>query len=265
MDYKCALFDGTFEGFLNIVYDYYYEKNFPDFIDVDGCYQTRLMTEYYYVYSDAEKSERVMNGLHKKASTRIFNIVYNAFYAEEFEDRFLDIFNFIILSFKIGAKAEEHLTTDFVRNTLKYYKRVSSELLRQIEFCRFAETRQGVFYCPISPRNDILKFVCGFFVDRFYSMNFVIHDTKRNIAGIYDQSECVIVDTPQNAEIVYSENERRYQEYWFEFYNSATNDLRINSDHQRAMLPKYFRKNMTEFNFPLDKYNMENKNLPKKI
>jgi len=242
-----SLFDGSFEGFLCIVYQFYYNKITPILIQREDRAQLTLNDEIYRVDTDSTHATRVFKGIKNKISEEAANRVYYAFLSGE-ADKYMTIFRYILLGFTVGHMVDSHLKEDCVRAVHKLAGHVGREAHLLNGFCRFAETGNGIMYCEITPKNDVLPMVADHFSQRLMNLKWVIHDKSRNQAAIYDGDSYVIADVPSNIAINYAEGEDEIQELWVTFFKSLSIKARENPKLQRQLLPLYFRKNMTEFN-----------------
>ncbi|MCL2286493.1 MAG: TIGR03915 family putative DNA repair protein [Firmicutes bacterium] len=240
-------FDGSFDGYLCIIYAYYYEKILPLVIQDEYQSQLTLDSEIYFVDTDSDKAARVLKGIREKVSDDAARYVYNAFLSGE-DDKYMPIFHYILLGFSVGHMVNSHLKEDCVRRVHKLARHVGRETHLLLGFCRFAEADNGVYYCVITPKNDVLAMVAEHFTQRFMNQAWVIHDKSRNQAAIYDGNTLVITAVPKNATVNYAEGERETQKLWSTFFNVLAIEARKNPKLQRQLLPLYFRKNMTEFN-----------------
>lgn len=242
-----ATFDGTFEGFLCVVYAVYYEKISPASIQPEGFEQLSLDAAPRYIETDEAKATRVYNAIRKKISEEAADYVYNAVHSAE-ENRFTSILNYIRLGFSVGHMVDSHLHEDFVRHVHKMSKHVGREAHLLNGFCRFVETKQNAYYCKITPKNDVLPMLAVHFSQRLMNQAWVIHDKSRNKAAIYDGNSYVITTVPASeATVSFAEGEAETQELWVTFFNTLAIKERKNAKLQRQLLPLYFRKNMTEF------------------
>jgi probable DNA metabolism protein len=241
------LFDGSFEGFLCVVYVVYYEKIEPVSIQVQGFEQLALDTVPYYIETDLQKSTRVFNAIYEKISEEAAEYVYNAFHSAE-DGRFMSLLKYLRLGFSVGHMVDSHLHEDFVRDVQKMSKYVCREAHLLHGFCRFVETAQNVYYCDVTPKNDVLIMLATHFEKRMMNQAWIIHDKTRNKAAIYDGNSYVITAVPaSDAAVPLAEGEAETQELWVTFFNTIAIDERRNPKLQRQLVPLYFRKNMTEF------------------
>ena len=114
-------------------------------------------------------------------------------------------------------------------------------------FLRFTETHEGVLYAPYSPDNDITDLLMPHFAKRFNGEKFVIHDVKRNIAGIYNREEW-ITGYAGEAEIRLSESENFFKNLWKKYYNCVTIAERPHIKQMKGYMPVRYWKFMPEKN-----------------
>ena len=239
-------FDGSYEGFLCVVYAYYYDWIAPLSIQAEDDYQQVLDADEYYVATDFQKAARVQAGIRRKISAQAENYLTYAFLASG-EARYMDMFRYVLLGFNTGAGVDSHLQKDYVLGVHKRARYVGREAHLLSGFCRFAETNQGVFYCDISPVNNVLPILAEHFQDRMMNQAWIIHDKKRHQAAIYNSSQYMIGDVPKLAQVEYSSKEQQIQDMWRAFFSAVTIKERTNKTLQRNLLPLHFRKFMTEF------------------
>ncbi|MDR1664362.1 MAG: TIGR03915 family putative DNA repair protein [Clostridiales bacterium] len=241
-----VLFDGSLDGLLCAVYAYYYDKILPLSIQTEDEYQPMLGAENYFVASDPEKAKRVWEGIRKKISPGAAYNVYTAFLSGEVE-KHMAIFKYIVLGFKRGASVDNRLQEDCVLRVHKLARMTGYEAHMLSGFCRFAETKQGAYYCAISPKHRVLQLLAEHFRDRFMNHAWVIHDKKRGEAAVYDGNDYVIVDAPKDAAVEYSDDETRARDMWAAFFSTIAIKERVNKNAQRRHAALYFRANMLEF------------------
>jgi probable DNA metabolism protein len=240
------VFDGSFDGFLCIIHAFYYDKIQPLFIQTEERYQQTLDAEPYYIAADEKKAVRVMTGFRKKVSEEAAHRLCNAALSGE-ADIHMDMFKYVILGFTMGAEVDSFLQNDAVRRVHKLAKRVGSETHLLSGFCRFAETKQGVYYCTITPKNYVLVPLAEHFCDRFMNHPWIIHDKKHGLAAVYNGEEYIIAEAPPEAGVVLSDEEEQVQDLWTTFFETITIKERASYKRQRRVLPLYFRKNILEF------------------
>ena len=238
------VFDGSFDGFLCVVYEVYYKKITPVCIQTEA--QITLADNPVSVNTDLSRAERVFSAIKEKISRDAATRVYYAFLSYE-PERFMAILQYIRLGFSVGHMVDSHLHEDCVSFVRKMASHAGKEAHLLLGFCRFAQTKQGVLYCQITPKNDVLALVANHFSRRLMNETWMIHDKNRDQAAVYDGNGFIITQVPKDANIDYADGEEEVQEKWVAFFNSIAIESRTNKNLQRQMLPLYFRKNMTEF------------------
>ena len=240
------LFDGSLEGFLCILHAYYYQHVSPLVIQLEDHHQPTLETEEFYVQTDYDTANRVMQAIRDRISFQAEHNITYAFLAHD-DDRFMAIFNYLLLGFKVGEKVDNHLQQDCVLRVRKLARQVGREGHLLKGFSRFSKTADKIYYCSIQPNNYVLPILAEHFSDRMMNQAWIIHDKNRGKAAVYNGESYVITDVPKSATVVHSENEELIQELWTTFFHSVNIKERINPKVQRNLLPLYFRKSMLEF------------------
>ena len=256
-----VLFDGSFEGLMCVVYARYYDKIEPITIrcfgDVaisqlhlaDITSSGELLDEAVLsvtIETDYSKAERVFAALQKKTGEGAQN-AYRAWLSPK--KMYWELFNYVILCFKEGGNAENFKTRDYVLDVQKTASYVGREAHLLTGFCRFVETKTGVFYCDISPVNDVLPILAEHFCERFSEQPFVIHDVRRGTAVIYDTKNYIIQEVGKNAKFEFDAIEEQWQELWSAFHKTIANEQRVNKKLHRQMMPLRFRKHVTEYKY----------------
>jgi len=241
-----AIFDGTLDGFLSAVYSAYYDKRDYESVFEDSVYQQRLDADYIYVPTDLSRSVKVMEAVGKRISPEAqSNISYCCLASDE--NRFTALLHYVRLGFKLGPAVDCHLQNQYVlkvHNLVRYVLH-ESHLLKG--FCRFTETKSGVYYASVSPVNNALPILAEHFRERLMNQPWVIHDTARGMAAVYDCNDYIIEPAPAGASVDCSKDETLFRELWQTFFDTIAIRERANKKLQRNLIPLHFRKHVTEF------------------
>lgn len=240
------IFDGSFEGFLTVVFTCYERKRMPEKIFVEGSFQQELDTEYIFVETDYVKSSRVLSKITEKMSREAYEKIYLAYLSKD-KDRFVPMFTYIKLGLKMGKNVIHHESVDDVLYVNKLAQNVTGEAHNYLGIIRFLMLENHILYGEFEPENNILEIVSNHFADRFCSEKWVIHDRKRHIASIYDGQRFVIADVPNETQFKEEKTEEHYQKLWVAFYHSIGIEGRKNEKLQKSLLPLKNRKYVTEF------------------
>ncbi|HHH19826.1 MAG TPA: DUF4130 domain-containing protein, partial [Campylobacterales bacterium] len=167
------LYDGSFEGFLTIVYKVYYQKIKPVHID-KYQHNTALFDTLDRVETDETQAMRVLEGLHSQWSKKNLQTILTIFMCDSraFE---MDLLQFIILGFRDGKELKNinHPHVFRIRNLEKEYYRYHH---RMTGFVRFEELEDGTLYAKIEGRFNILYHLGEHFAKRLNTEKFIIHD-----------------------------------------------------------------------------------------
>ncbi len=237
------LFDGSFEGFLTCIYYSYYNKKKPELFIDKNYYIPNFTYDLIEIGTEKDKFERVYSSLEKKLLDETLRRIYYLFLSSEDENYSL-LYEYIKLCFKYEKEVDLHLNNDIILNTHKLARRVSLEAHRFTGFVRFQEVYKDTFYSKISPDHNILPLLLNHFVNRFSSMRFIIHDTKREIAIIYDGKKATLGEL--KLEQVPKITPGVYEELWKRYFKSTTILERENPRLQKRSMPKRYWTNLPE-------------------
>ena len=247
-------YDGTFEGYLTAVFDCYSRKDFP----VDICSrmgeQKNLFSERYDVATHSKKAERVWKGIQNKLSGRNNQLVFYTFLSEE-PGMEIKIYRFLRRLFS----AQFTIKTDFGDSDVLFLtqasQRVKKEAMRIMQFVRFQHTRDGLYFCGIQPRYDVIPLVINHFQKRFADQKWLLYDLKRNYGVLYGKDKVEEVEishkefnsmTGQVKENILQEGEEFYQKLWKSYFTHINIKERKNLQLQRQQMPRRFWKYLPE-------------------
>lgn len=247
-------YDGTFEGFLTCVFETYNRKNFP----VDICSRTgeqkHLFAQKLDVQSDAAKADRVWKGIQNKLTGKNNQLVFYAFLSEE-KGIEMKIYRFLRRLFSEHFNIETDFGDADVLYLTQTSQKVKKEAMRMLQFVRFQHTNEGLWFCGIEPRYDVIPMVSTHFQKRFADQKWLLYDLKRNYGFLFDKvklEEVVISGkefstiTGQVNENVLQEGEEFYQKLWKSYFKHINIQERKNLKLQRQHMPRRFWKYLPE-------------------
>ena len=238
------LYDGTFEGFLSLVYEVYYKKLKPTKI-----YKTLpneiLFEEILEINSSKESGIKVLNAIKTKFPKEILEKILNIFMCDskEFEMALLE---YIVIGFKDSKQLYN------INNSCVFYlNNLEKELFRVTHkltgFIRFEELEDKTLYAKIESKFNIVYFLGRHFLKRFNNQNFIIHDINRKLAFVKIQNDYSIKEVAFFDKPNYSPNEEKFQKLWKSFFSGVTINERTNLKLQTQMVPLLYRTYMSEF------------------
>lgn len=248
------IYDGTFEGFLTAVFESYYRKIFPVDILSGTGEQKQIFANRIDVMPDPVKAERVWKGIQAKLSGKNNQMVFYAFLSEE-PGIEMKIYRFLRRLFSEHFNIESDFGDADVLYLNQTSQKVKREAMRMMQFVRFQHTKDGLFFCGIEPRYDVIPLVTGHFRKRFADQRWLLYDLKRNYGVLYekDQPQEVVISnkefnsiTGKVNENILDAGEEFYQKLWKSYFTHINIHERKNLRLQRQHLPRRFWKYLPE-------------------
>ncbi len=243
------LFDGSFDGLMTAVFEAYARHPRPRTVADAADYQMTLDGTAVTVETDAHKAARVVSGIRTKLGTLVYTKVWLVFLSGQ-PERGGWIYDYLRLGFDEGAAAYRRLADKRVFTVDKWSRLVDRERGNLLQFVRFSKRRGGVYYGAIEPTYDVLTLLMPYFFDRFRTQAFVLHDRGRNLYGVSDARQWVIVTADELTLPEAAEEEYDYQRLWRAFYDAVAITERLNPALRRQHMPKKYWRDITEMQLP---------------
>lgn len=248
-------YDKTFDGLLSCVFFAYEQKKFPDAILSDSDSKPLFVDEQYHVITEKEKSLRVWKALEKKLSKFARNMMLSVWLSELPEVEML-LFRYIRKNLDHPKGIEMNFGDDDVLRVKEIAQKVGTDARKLIQFVRFQETLDGIFFAPVTPRYNVLSLIIPHFKSRYANQPWIIYDTIRNIGAYYDTKTVTDISFSRKdlselklgklSDEKLSEEEALFQKMWKEYFKSITIKERINLKLQRQHMPQRYWKYLTE-------------------
>lgn len=148
---KTYLYDGSFEGFLTIVFDAYSSKTLPQKIYNYYNYEENFLDKTIYIETDYKKSKRVFDGIEKNICHEALYNAYNAFLSNE-KDKEIYILKYLCDGFNVGPKINNMLTISYVFKVINMRRKALAECHKLKGLLRFQEVGENLCYARNSPR-----------------------------------------------------------------------------------------------------------------
>ena len=250
-----CIYDGTFVGFLTVVFDVYASKLKPAQIVRECLWQPGFFDEPLHVITDVRKSERVWNGILKRSNKRTSRMFYLA-YASELPDIEMTLYGYLEKLFADATGTYcKNLLDDHSFELYQTARKVSLEAHRFTGFVRFQETSDGLLFAAIEPDHDILSLIAPHFSRRFGSQQWVIYDSRRDKGIFYNKSEMheITLDDKKfdvmTGEIVQNakgDDQDLYRSLWKAYYKAINIPERKNTRLMLRLLPRRYWKYLPE-------------------
>lgn len=242
--------DGSFDGFLTAVFDFYQLRPGPVRLVSKGAFEPSLLDAEHEVVTDEAKAARVWEGLRKKLDSGSLQQITYA-YLSESSDALQQLFEFARYVFDNDKGAAANFGNNAVQAVYRWAKMVSRERHRMKAFIRFQETAEGTFYAPVEPDFNVLPLIATFFRDRYADQKWIIYDIRRKYGLYYDLetvTEVTFEETPEvypSAETL-SGKEDLFGLMWKDYFKSTNIPARKNLKLHIRHVPKRYWKYLTE-------------------
>lgn len=240
-----CLHDGSFEGLLSAVFWAFEHKEDPVDIVVETNLQSSLDQVLLTIDTNVEKAERVKAGVIRALGYQAYRDVRCAFLSDD-EHKGRVILRFLQYTLKRGARSRANLAEPIIADFDALLRAVNREIHFQLQFIRFSELQNGVFFARIHPKASVVPMIMGHFATRLNIQPFMIYDENHALAGIYDckrwwlvEAEAVTVPDP-------SAQQDEYQALWQTFYDTIAIEERTNPTCRRNFMPKRFWGDLCE-------------------
>jgi probable DNA metabolism protein len=249
------IFDGSLEGLLTAIFEYYDRKPQAVKLTTQQYYQPEAFGDSLMVESDEVKAGRVWAGLKKKLPADWLRKFYCAYLSEQ-PETFFDLFEFARYIFDSSPGAAYNFGNPFVLAIADIDKKVHREKHRMEAFIRFRKTGDGLFFATIEPDFNVLPLIVNHFKNRYTDQQWVIYDLKRKCGIFYDMQEVHEVTFDFLNEITENKvilppslldgHEELYSVLWRDYFKSTNIPARKNMKLHIRHVPKRYWKYLTE-------------------
>lgn len=251
----CFLHDGTMDGIYTAVYDGFvlkkskYGDEYDDNIAI-ACkdnYVPRLFCDYIEVETDEEKAAKTVNHIVKVMGMAAYDMAMGV--ACHFsEDAGEVLFGFLVRGFKVGKGVTNMLTDEYVIKAFELSRKTYNESHLMREFLRFTDVN-GQLYAKIEPKCNIVHMMCNHFADRFPRENWIIYDSVHHVVAVHPKYKSWFLTDDRDVDFdrIDKMAEDEYVDLWKLFVDTIAIEERRNEKCQNNHMPKWYRKNMTEW------------------
>ncbi|MDR2587481.1 MAG: TIGR03915 family putative DNA repair protein [Coriobacteriales bacterium] len=239
------LYDGTLEGMLTAVFEAFARREAPLNVAQEHCLQQSLLCSYIPILTDAEKAERVQVGVINKLGERAYDNIKQVFLSDDGEKGGV-IVRYLLYTMRKGRGSCAHLANPAVNAFEEVLRQVSKEAHYMLQFVRFAQLRNGVYFSRIEPKASVVPLIMGHFAARFNVQPFMIYDARHGLSGVFDTERWWLVDARDIQVPEQTMVEDAFQSLWQTFYDTIAIEERRNPTCQRNFMPKRFWGTMCE-------------------
>lgn len=247
------MFDGSLEGLLSAVFEWFERKPGAVLLKTQAHHQPEAFDPVFLVQSDKRKADRVWKGLQKRLDKNWMRKVYCC-YLSEIPESYTALFEFACYLFSSSVSITENYGNTEVLYLAQVAKKVEREKHRMEAFIRFQHTTEGLFYCSIEPDFNILPLIMNHFKNRYADQQWIIYDIRRNYGLYYNLQEVEQISMEFNSGMklgkapqkALSQTESLYAQLWKDYFKSTNIPARKNTKLHIQHVPRRYWKYLTE-------------------
>ena len=241
--------EDSLDGIFTAIYDAFVYKNqmerpYTDSIRIAiGEGNLILFSTDLTVATDPIKVEKTVRTIQNRLGYSVYETLLEALCHFD-EDRASVVLGYLVRAFGSGHSIEGHLSDPYVMRVMELARKVNNEIDKFNGFLRFEE-RGEVLLAQVEPKCNLVPLMMDHFEDRFPNENFIIYDNNRRLAAVHEKfKSCVLVEG-QELEIPDSQPDY-FTELWKQYFHTMEIKPRHNERCQNTLMPKWYRKHMTE-------------------
>src|SRR5215217_1450600 len=179
------IYDGSFEGFLCVVFEIYNRKISRPKILSDASRATGFFITVITVETNESHAARVWKRLNEKVSAQSISNFYVAFHSElpNIEN---SLFGYMQYVFANSNSVDSNFGNEHILRIQQVAKSVHRERHRMEAFVRFQLMEDGFYYAAIEPDFNVLPLISKHFTERYADQRWIIYDLKRHYGLYYD-------------------------------------------------------------------------------
>ncbi|MFQ3573927.1 MAG: TIGR03915 family putative DNA repair protein [Thermodesulfovibrionales bacterium] len=241
-----VIYDGSIEGFLSALRFLTLKRFSPHKIVASHRHIPEIFEQTIEITNDNEKDIiSFLLYLKDRISPDIIKKILYA-YLSEIEDFETTTINYILRALKLGNRYIYNIADEYVATLNEICRKVNRECHRFYGLMRFTKTSEGFYYAPFEPDHNIISLIVPHFVDRLKDQTWIIHDTKRDIAVLYQHISREVSQVTISDDIKIENDEQALSELWQCYFRSLSIENRTNSRLQTRCMPKRYWKYLTE-------------------
>jgi probable DNA metabolism protein len=247
------VFDGSLEGLLCAVFEWFERKPGQVKLVTEAIFQPEAFSSCIYIHNEESKADRIWKGLQSRLPNDWIRRFYCTFLSE-LDQAYTALFEFTCYIFSSAPGSEKNYGNPYVLTLSQTAIRVEREKHRMEAFIRFQHTSDGIFYCGINPDFNVLPLILNHFKNRYADQKWIIYDVKRQYGVFYDLEQVEEIKMDLNARRnmlslsapALSDKEGLYAVLWKDYFKSANIVARKNTKLHVQHVPKRYWRYLTE-------------------
>lgn len=244
--------EDSLEGIYTAIYDAFVYKNrmdqpYEDTISiVIGAGESyTLFADEIVVGTSRSKAEKTVHAIRSRLGNGVSQTLLQALCHFDGE-RATVVLGYLVRGFHSGSRIAEQLADPYVMRVMELSRKCGRECEKLYGFLRFQDTGHFLL-ARIEPKCNAIPLLEGHFADRYPNENFIIYDAGRRYALVHPAYRRCYYVRAEEFEFVSKQEEDIYETLWKQYFQTMGIRERKNERCQNNMLPKWYRKDMTEF------------------
>lgn len=252
--------EDSLDGIFTAIYDAFVYKNqmerpYTDSIHIAvGEGNLTLFATELQVSKDSIKVSKTVQTIQNRLGYSVYTTLLEALCHYD-EDRASIVLGYLVRAFGCGHSIEGHLSDPYVMRVMELARKVNNERDKFYGFLRFEEIgkadeeTKGVLLAQVEPKCNLVPLMMEHFADRFPNEDFIIYDNNRKIAAVHRKYHACTLVEGQELQIP-EERGDYFAELWKQYFATMEIASRHNERCQNTLMPKWYRKHMTEHMTP---------------
>lgn len=237
------LYDGSFDGLLCALATALKQKEQEVLIEPSAGAQISFESSLVQVETSSQLSSKMYSRIRERFGQEVLENIYTAHLFPSSENLLLRYLHLLIDS----NKPFSALSHPSLRELEKRIVRIRREVHRYKGFLRFRLLDREIYYTDYEPAFDLTVLLIPHFTRRFPNQKLIIHDVGRSFAGIYDGHR-VLYTKLSSKQFPPSFSQEESALLWKQYLSHLSIEERSNPKLQQNLMPKKYRKYMTEMN-----------------
>ena len=197
------------------------------------------------VQTDAQKVQKTVYSIQSRLGYPVYDTLLHAL-CHFAGNRGTAVLGYLVRAFAQGRGISDQLADPFALRVMELSRKVDNELDKLLGFVRFQDLG-SILVAQLAPKCNMVPLMMDHFSDRFPNENFILYDENRNLAAVHEAGHrCVLVSGEQ------LQIPQGHMDYfavlWKQYFATMEIRERHNEQCQNHLLPKWYRKYMTEWN-----------------
>lgn len=243
--------EDSLEGIFTALFDAFVCKNkmkapYTDSISIAaGEGEMTLFAREIEVQTDAQKVQKTVYSIQSRLGYPVYDTLLHALCHFE-GDRGTAVLGYLVRAFAQGRGISDQLADPFALRVMELSRKVDNELDKLLGFVRFRDLG-SILVAQLAPKCNMVPLMMDHFSDRFPDENFILYDENRNLAAVHEAGHSCVLVSGEQLQIPQGHMDY-FAVLWKQYFATMEIRERHNEQCQNHLLPKWYRKYMTEWN-----------------